>query len=97
MADQPGEATRTLYRVRVSNTSDNESLTCAVKLTVTRLVVDPRGDVVGRPVKVRDPLTIGGWSIQGAIRKARRRGVAIVHEDQRARGVRETAEITYRS
>lgn len=96
MADAT-DPTRTVYRVRVGNLPDNESLTCAVRLTVTRIVVDARDDVVGRPVKVRDPLTISGWSMQGAIRKAQRRGVRIVHEDQRARGVSETATIQQRS
>jgi hypothetical protein len=94
MADQP--ANRTLYRIKVGQPRDNESLTSSVILTVLRIVVDASGATVGRAERVRDPMTIGGWSLAGAQRKAAKRGKMIVHEDQRARGVRPTTNIKSR-
>jgi hypothetical protein len=95
-ATVPQDGTRTLYRIRVGATPDNESLTASVKLTVLRIMVDGQGNTVGRTEKVRDPITITGWSLAGAQRKAARRGKRIVNEDQIARGVRPTDHVKSR-
>lgn len=90
------DGTRVLYRIKIGAAPDTESLTAAVRLTVLRIKVDRDGTTVGRPEKVRDPITISGWSMVGAQRKAAKRGTMIVHEDQRTRGVPPTVKIKSR-